>query len=91
MSDQKAHSSLLASSAVMATGTILSRFSGYFRTLLIIAALGELLHADIFTIANTIPNAVYILVFGAVLLFGTILVRVVRQVRRGRREPEAAT
>jgi hypothetical protein len=39
----------------------------------------------------------YILVFGAVLLFGTILVRIVRQVRRGRREadrdgqPEAAT
>jgi hypothetical protein len=39
----------------------------------------------------------YILVFGGVLLFGTILVRIVRQVRRGRREadrdgqPEAAT
>ena len=56
MSDHKAHSTLLASSAVMASGTILSRFSGYFRTLLIIAALGELLHADIFTIANTIPH-----------------------------------
>jgi hypothetical protein len=30
----------------------------------------------------------YILVFGAVLLFGTILVRVVRQVRRGRRDAD---
>ena len=72
MSDHKAHSTLLASSAVMASGTILSRFSGYFRTLLIIAALGEALHADIFTIANTIPNAVYILVAGGI--FNAVLV-----------------
>ncbi|WP_457205571.1 murein biosynthesis integral membrane protein MurJ [Nocardioides sp. P5_C9_2] len=63
---------LLSATAVMASGTILSRFSGYFRTLLIIAALGQALHADIFTIANTIPNAVYILVAGGV--FNAVLV-----------------
>ncbi|PUA81198.1 murein biosynthesis integral membrane protein MurJ [Nocardioides currus] len=68
MSDQK----ILASSAVMAAGTIVSRLSGYLRTLLIIAALGQTLHADIFTIANTIPNAVYILVAGGV--FNAVLV-----------------
>jgi putative peptidoglycan lipid II flippase len=63
---------VLSATAVMASGTILSRFSGYFRTLLIIAALGQALHADIFTIANTIPNAVYILVAGGV--FNAVLV-----------------
>ncbi|MEO5665551.1 MAG: murein biosynthesis integral membrane protein MurJ [Nocardioides sp.] len=68
MTDQR----ILASSAVMASGTILSRFSGYFRSLLIIAALGQFLHADIFTIANTIPNAIYILVAGGV--FNAVLV-----------------
>ena len=68
MSDSR----VLSATAVMASGTILSRFSGYFRTLLIIAALGQALHADIFTIANTIPNAVYILVAGGV--FNAVLV-----------------
>lgn len=63
---------VLSATAVMASGTILSRFSGYFRTLLIIAALGQALHADIFTIANTIPNAVYILVAGGI--FNAVLV-----------------
>jgi putative peptidoglycan lipid II flippase len=63
---------LLSATAVMAAGTILSRFSGLFRTLLIVAALGQALHADIFTIANTIPNAVYILVAGGV--FNAVLV-----------------
>jgi len=72
VNDQKAPPTLMASSAVMAAGTILSRFSGYFRTLLIVAALGQVLHADIFTIANTIPNAVYILVAGGI--FNAVLV-----------------
>jgi putative peptidoglycan lipid II flippase len=63
---------LLSATAVMASGTILSRFSGYFRTLLIVAALGQYLHADIFTIANTLPNAIYILVAGGV--FNAVLV-----------------
>ena len=65
-------SRVLSATAVMASGTILSRFSGYFRTLLIVAALGQALHADIFTIANTIPNAVYILVAGGI--FNAVLV-----------------
>ena len=68
MSDSR----VLSATAVMASGTILSRFSGYFRTLLIVAALGQALHADIFTIANTIPNAVYILVAGGI--FNAVLV-----------------
>ena len=72
MSEQQAPPTILASSALMASGTILSRFTGYFRTLLIIAALGQGLHADIFTIANTLPNAIYILVAGGI--FNAVLV-----------------
>jgi putative peptidoglycan lipid II flippase len=63
---------LLSATAVMASGTILSRLSGYVRTLLIVAALGQYLHADVFTIANTLPNAIYILVAGGV--FNAVLV-----------------
>ena len=70
--DHVSDTKLLSATAVMAAGTILSRFSGLFRTLLIVAALGQALHADIFTIANTIPNAVYILVAGGV--FNAVLV-----------------
>ncbi|MCR6032644.1 murein biosynthesis integral membrane protein MurJ [Nocardioides sp. zg-579] len=64
--------SILSSSAVMAAGTIVSRLSGYVRTLLLAAALGNLLHADVFNIANTIPNMLYILLAGGV--FNAVLV-----------------
>lgn len=64
--------SILSSSAVMAAGTIVSRVSGYARTLLLAAALGNLLHADVFNIANTIPNMLYILLAGGV--FNAVLV-----------------
>lgn len=57
---------------LMATGTIFSRASGMIRSVLLVAALGGLLHADIFTIANTVPNMVYILVAGGI--FNAVLV-----------------
>jgi putative peptidoglycan lipid II flippase len=63
---------LLASSAVMAAGTLVSRFSGYLRSLLLAAALGNLLHADLFTIGNTVPNMLYILLAGGI--FNAVLV-----------------
>ena len=68
MSDQK----VLASSAVMAAGTAFSRISGFLRGALLAAALGLALQADIFAIANTLPNAIYILVAGGV--FNAVLV-----------------
>lgn len=64
--------SLLSSSAVMAAGTAVSRLSGFFRSTLLAAALGTQLHADVFTIANTIPNMLYILLAGGV--FNAVLV-----------------
>ena len=66
--DQSAgSSSILSSSAVMAAGTVVSRLSGFVRSALLVAALGASLHADIFNIANTIPNMLYILLAGGVV------------------------
>ncbi|ANH37698.1 putative peptidoglycan biosynthesis protein MviN [Nocardioides dokdonensis FR1436] len=65
-------SSILGSSAVMAAGTTFSRLSGFLRATLLAAALGNLLHADAFNIANTIPNMLYILLAGGV--FNAVLV-----------------
>jgi putative peptidoglycan lipid II flippase len=63
---------ILASSAAMATGTVVSRASGYARNLLLAAAIGNELHADLFNIGNTIPNMLYILLAGGV--FNAVLV-----------------
>jgi putative peptidoglycan lipid II flippase len=64
--------SILSSSAVMAAGTVVSRLSGFVRSALLVAALGQQLHADVFTIANTVPNMLYILLAGGV--FNAVLV-----------------
>ncbi len=64
--------SLLSSSALMAAGTVVSRMSGIVRTVLLAAAIGTQLHADVFNIANTVPNMLYILLAGGV--FNAVLV-----------------
>ena len=66
-SGREASRSLLSSSAVMAAGTIVSRISGFVRGILLAAALGVGLHADVFNIANTVPNMLYILLAGGVV------------------------
>ena len=75
---------ILASSAVMAAGTFVSRISGFLRSALLVAALGGVLRADLFTIANTLPNMVYILVAGGV--FNAVLVP--QLVRRIKEDPD---
>ncbi len=71
---------ILANSAVMAAGTVVSRFSGFIRSTLLLAALGGGLHADLFTIANTVPNMLYILLAGGI--FNAVLVpQLVRSMR----------
>ena len=72
MSDLSESRGILASSAVMATGTVFSRASGYVRNVLLAAAIGNELHADLFNIGNTIPNMLYILLAGGV--FNAVLV-----------------
>ncbi|WP_239021695.1 murein biosynthesis integral membrane protein MurJ [Nocardioides jishulii] len=69
---EKAKQSILASSAVMAAGTTFSRFSGFIRSALLVAALGNGIQADTFQVANTVPNMLYILLAGGV--FNAVLV-----------------
>ena len=68
MSDQK----ILTSSAVMAAGTVVSRMSGFVRSALLVAALGAGLHGELFNVANTVPNMLYILLAGGI--FNAVLV-----------------
>jgi putative peptidoglycan lipid II flippase len=73
-------SRILSSSAVMAAGTVVSRLSGFVRSALLVAALGNVLHADLFNIGNTVPNMLYILVAGGI--FNAVLVpQLVRSMR----------
>ncbi|MEV7427172.1 murein biosynthesis integral membrane protein MurJ [Streptomyces sp. NPDC091212] len=55
---------LLKSSAVMAAGTLVSRLTGFVRSLVITAALGAALLGDSFTVAYTLPTMIYILTVG---------------------------
>jgi putative peptidoglycan lipid II flippase len=72
--------SLLSSTAVMATGTLISRVTGFVRVAMIAAALGIGVHAEQFNIANTVPNMLYILLAGGV--FNAVLVpQLVRSMR----------
>jgi putative peptidoglycan lipid II flippase len=81
---------LLSSSAVMAAGTIVSRLSGFVRGILLAAALGVGLHADVFNIANTVPNMLYILLAGGVV--NAVLVpQLVRAMRNDADKGEAFT
>ena len=71
----------IRSSAIMAAGTVVSRFTGLIRNLLTVAALGTALFADTFNVANTIPTILYILLAGGALnaVFVPQLVRSMRE------------
>ena len=83
-SPEGARSGILGSSAVMAAGTVVSRLSGFARTGLLIAALGNGLRGDVFNVANTIPNMLYILLAGGI--FNAVLVP--QLVRAGKNDPD---
>ena len=82
--EESTDAGILRSSAVMAAGTVVSRLSGFVRSALLIAALGGGLHADLFNIANTVPNMVYILIAGGI--FNAVLVP--QLVRAMRHDPD---
>ena len=56
-----------ANSAVMAAGTVLSRITGMVRDVALVAAIGTSIYADTYSVANTLPNIVYILIVGGAL------------------------
>jgi putative peptidoglycan lipid II flippase len=68
MTDQ----TIARASAWMALGTIVSRLTGFMRAALLALVIGTSLNADLFDIANTIPNSLYILLAGGV--FNVVLV-----------------
>ncbi|MDZ5077374.1 murein biosynthesis integral membrane protein MurJ [Nesterenkonia sp. HG001] len=60
-------------SALMASGTMVSRMLGFIRTALLAVAIGSTaLVADVFEKANTIPNVIYMLLAGG--MFNVVLV-----------------
>ena len=54
-------------SAVMATGTIVSRVTGVLRDVAATAALGFFLVSDAYSLGNSLPNILYILIIGGAL------------------------
>lgn len=59
--------SMLRSSSVMAVGTITSRITGLVKNSTLLAAIGTAVFADTFTVANTLPTIVYILLVGGAI------------------------
>src|SRR5690348_17138717 len=51
----------------MAVGTLASRGTGFIRTVVIAYALGVASVGNAYTVANTVPNALYDLLLGGVL------------------------
>lgn len=58
---------LARNSAIMASGTIASRVTGVVRDVAMTAALGFFLVSDAFSLGNSLPTIVYILVIGGAL------------------------
>lgn len=67
MTENANGSALVRSSAVMASGTIISRITGVLRDVAAAAALGFYLVSDAFSLGNSLPTIVYILIIGGAL------------------------
>lgn len=74
-------SGLLKSGAVMAAGTLVSRLTGFLRSLVITAALGAAVLGDAYTVASTLPTMMYTLTVGGGLnsVFVPQLVRAMKE------------
>ncbi len=82
---------LISASAVMVAGTLVSRIVGFGRFVLLAYLFGiGTRQADMFAVANNVPNSMYILLAGGVL--NTVLVpQIVRAVKNDRDGGEAYT
>ena len=74
--------SLIRSSLLMATGTLLSRITGFLRNIVIVALLGTTLLGDAYNVGNTMPNIVYNLILGGALT-AVFLPQIVRALKDG--------
>ncbi len=59
--------SALRSSSLMAAGTITSRITGLLKNTALLAAVGSGVFADTYSVANTLPTIVYILLVGGAI------------------------
>lgn len=60
---------LMRASAVMASGTVLSRVLGFAKAILLTVAIGQTasVSADAFTVGNMLPNTIYVILMGGML------------------------
>jgi putative peptidoglycan lipid II flippase len=77
-------SSLVRSGAGMAVGTLVSRGTGFLRTLVLVYAVGTRALGNAYNNANTLPNTVYYLMLGGI--FTSVVVPLL--VRAARRDPD---
>lgn len=73
-------------SGLMALGSLVSRATGFVRAAVVVAALGTGLLNDAYSVANTLPNIVFMLLIGGALnsVFVPELVRAVQHADGGR-------
>ncbi|MGD0240351.1 MAG: murein biosynthesis integral membrane protein MurJ [Streptosporangiaceae bacterium] len=76
--------SLVRSGAGMAIGTLVSRGTGFLRTLVLVYAIGTGALGNAYNNANTLPNTVYYLMLGGI--FTSVVVPLL--VRSARRDPD---
>jgi len=81
---QGPRSSLIRSSAGMAAGTLVSRGTGFLRTLVLTYAIGTAALGNAYNNANTLPNTVYYLMLGGI--FTSVVVPLL--VRAAKRDPD---
>jgi putative peptidoglycan lipid II flippase len=62
-----ASASILRAAGTMAVASLVSRLTGFLRTVVLTAALGFAAVGNAYTVANTLPNIVYELLLGGVL------------------------
>lgn len=60
-------SSFIGQTSGMAAGTLASRITGIFRDIALVAAIGTGVFSDTYSIANSIPNIIYILIAGGAI------------------------
>jgi putative peptidoglycan lipid II flippase len=77
-------SSLVRSGAGMAVGTLVSRGTGFLRTLVLVYAIGISYLGNAYNNANTLPNTVYYLMLGGI--FTSVVVPLL--VRAAKRDPD---
>ena len=58
---------LVGNTSGMALGTLISRLSGVVRDIVLVAAIGTGIFSDTYSVANSIPNIVYILIAGGAI------------------------